>query len=171
MCYRCGKSGHFIAKCPISSESDRDEDKKGKKKEKKYYKKKGGMPTYAGNGTPTRAPLTPPPTRTPPSSPSTRDFSSRTSATSVLWLRMARRIRYTLEPPPNIQHLVTRVALVIMKMIYLLSLPTLTWTKRKKLNELIETINEKDDLLESQEDFLVKENKKFVKLKMFMLRK
>jgi chromosome segregation ATPase len=27
------------------------------------------------------------------------------------------------------------------------------------------TINEKDDLLESQEDFLVKENKKFVKLK------
>jgi hypothetical protein len=42
VCYLCGKSGHFIAKCPISSESDRDEDKKGKKKEKKkYYKKKG----------------------------------------------------------------------------------------------------------------------------------
>jgi hypothetical protein len=39
-------------------------------------------------------------------------------------------------------------------------LPTLTWNKRKQLNELIETINEKDDLLESQEDFLVKENKK-----------
>jgi hypothetical protein len=32
--------------------------------------------------------------------------------------------------------------------------------QNKKLNELIETINEKDDLLESQEDFLVKENKK-----------
>jgi 5'(3')-deoxyribonucleotidase len=44
-------------------------------------------------------------------------------------------------------------------------LPTLTWTKRKKLNELIETINEKDDLLECQEDLLVKEIKKFVKLK------
>jgi hypothetical protein len=43
VCYRCVKSGHFIAKCPISTESDRDEDKKGKKKEKKrYYKKKGG---------------------------------------------------------------------------------------------------------------------------------
>jgi hypothetical protein len=43
VCYRCGKPGHFIAKCPISSEGDRDEDKKGKKREKKrYYKKKGG---------------------------------------------------------------------------------------------------------------------------------
>jgi hypothetical protein len=42
VCYRCGKSGHFIVKCPISSESDRDEDKKGKKEKKKYYKKKGG---------------------------------------------------------------------------------------------------------------------------------
>jgi hypothetical protein len=30
---------------------------------------------------------------------------------------------------------------------------------------LIETINEKDDLLECQEDLFVKENKKFVKLK------
>jgi hypothetical protein len=33
------------------------------------------------------------------------------------------------------------------------------------LNELIETINEKDDLLECQEDLLVKEYKKIVKLK------
>jgi chromosome segregation ATPase len=41
----------------------------------------------------------------------------------------------------------------------------LSMDQKKKLNELIETINEKDDLLESQEDFLVKENKKFVKLK------
>jgi hypothetical protein len=37
--------------------------------------------------------------------------------------------------------------------------------QKKKLNELIETINEKDDILECQEDLLVKENKKFVKLK------
>jgi hypothetical protein len=38
MCYRCSKSGHFIAKCLYSSDSDRDDDKKGKKKmEKKRY--------------------------------------------------------------------------------------------------------------------------------------
>jgi hypothetical protein len=74
------------------------------------------MPTYVGNETPMRAPPTPPPTRTPPTSPSTRASSSPTSTTSVLWLRKARR-RYTLEPPPNIQHLVMRVALVIVKTI------------------------------------------------------
>jgi hypothetical protein len=44
VCYRSGKSGHFIAKCPYTSDSDRDDDKKGKKKmeKKRYYKKKGG---------------------------------------------------------------------------------------------------------------------------------
>jgi chromosome segregation ATPase len=37
--------------------------------------------------------------------------------------------------------------------------------QKKKLNELIETIHEKDEILDSQEDFLIKENKKHVKLK------
>jgi ubiquinone biosynthesis protein UbiJ len=37
--------------------------------------------------------------------------------------------------------------------------------QKEKINELIEAIHEKDDLLESQEDFLIKENKKHVKLK------
>jgi hypothetical protein len=42
VCYKCGKPGHFIAKCPLSSDSDRGDDKKGRRKEKKkYYKKKG----------------------------------------------------------------------------------------------------------------------------------
>jgi hypothetical protein len=41
--YKCGKPGHFIAKCPLSSDSDRGDDKKGKRREKKrYHKKKGG---------------------------------------------------------------------------------------------------------------------------------
>jgi hypothetical protein len=57
------------------------------------------MCTCVGNGTPTRAPPTPPPTRTPPTSPSTKVFSFPTSATSVSWLRTTKRRRYTLEPP------------------------------------------------------------------------
>jgi hypothetical protein len=35
VCYKCGKPGHFIAKCRMSSDSDRDNDKKGRKKENK----------------------------------------------------------------------------------------------------------------------------------------
>jgi hypothetical protein len=42
VCYKCGKPDHFIAKCPISSDGDRSDDKKGKKEKKRYYKKKGG---------------------------------------------------------------------------------------------------------------------------------
>jgi hypothetical protein len=42
VCYKCGKPGHFIAKCPMSSDSDRGDDKKGRRKEKKKYYKKGG---------------------------------------------------------------------------------------------------------------------------------
>jgi hypothetical protein len=95
VCYRCGKSGHFIAKCTISSGSDKDEDKKGKKKEKKrYYKKKGGDAHICG--TPTRAPPTPPPTKMPPTSSSTKASSFPTSATSVSCLRTTRKRRYTL---------------------------------------------------------------------------
>jgi hypothetical protein len=40
VCYRCGKSGKFIAKCPYTSDSDRDDDKKGKKMDKKRYYKR-----------------------------------------------------------------------------------------------------------------------------------
>jgi hypothetical protein len=117
VCYRCGKSGHFIAKCPYTSDSDRDNDKKGKKKmeKKNYYKKKGGEAHMGREWTPTRAPPTPP-TRTPPTSPSTKASSSPTSATSVSWLTTARRRRYILEIPPNTLHLMMRVALVIIMM-------------------------------------------------------
>jgi hypothetical protein len=38
----------------------------------------------------------------------------------------------------------------------------LSMEQKKKLNKLIETINEKDDLLECQEHLLVKENKKML---------
>jgi hypothetical protein len=84
VCYKCGKPGHFIAKCPMSSDSDRDNDKKGKRRRRKdTTRTRAAMPMFVRNGTPMRAPVTPPPLRTPPTSPSTRDFSSPTSATNA----------------------------------------------------------------------------------------
>jgi hypothetical protein len=42
---------------------------------------------------------------------------------------------------------------------------SLTIEQNDKINELIKSINKKDEVLESQEDLLVKDNKKIVKLK------
>jgi hypothetical protein len=33
VCYKCGKPGHFIAKCPMSSDSDRGDNKRGEEEE------------------------------------------------------------------------------------------------------------------------------------------
>jgi hypothetical protein len=90
VCYKCGKPDHFITKCPMSSDSDRGDDKRGKKRRKRGTTRRATMPTCVGNGTPTRSPPTPPPTRTPPTSPSSRVSSSSTSATSVSWQRTAK---------------------------------------------------------------------------------
>jgi hypothetical protein len=63
------------------------------------------------------------------------------------------------------------VALVEMRMILLALFANLNMQQKEKLNELIGAIHEKDELLDSQEEFLIKENKKHVKVKMLMLRK
>jgi hypothetical protein len=88
VCYKCGKPDHFIAKCPLSSDSDGGDDKKGRRRG--ITRRRTAMLMFAGNGTPTRAPPTPPPTRTPQTSPSPRVFSSQTSATSASWQRTAK---------------------------------------------------------------------------------
>jgi hypothetical protein len=49
----------------------------GKRRRRDTTRRRAAMPTYAGNGTPMRAPPTPPPTRMPQTSPSTRASSSQ----------------------------------------------------------------------------------------------
>ena len=40
-CFKCGKSGHFIAQCP-DNDNDQAQEKKGKKERKKNYRKAKG---------------------------------------------------------------------------------------------------------------------------------
>jgi hypothetical protein len=166
VCYRCGKFDHFIAKCPISSESDRDDDKKRKKKEKKrYYKNKGGDAHIC---------------REWDSDESSTDSSSNEDAANIA---VNKGLLF-----PNVGHKCLKAKDDKKKKVHSRATPkyttsndegsssdsednlmslfaNLSMSQKKILNELIEAINEKDELLDSHEDFLIKENKKFVKFK------
>jgi hypothetical protein len=166
VCYKCGKLGHFIAKCPISSDSDRGDDKKGRRKEKKkYYKKKGGDAHVC---------------REWDSDESSTDSSSDEDAANIA---VNKGLLF-----PNVGHKCLMAKDGKKKKVKsksstkyetssdennssdnednLLTLfADLNMQQKKKLNELISAIHEKDELLDTQEDFLIKENKKHVKVK------
>jgi hypothetical protein len=149
----------------MSSDSDRGDDKKGKRKEKKkYYKKKGGDAHIC---------------REWDSDESSSDSSSDEDATNIAVSKgllfpnvghkcfMAKDDKKKVKSRASTKYttssdegsssededdLVTLFA-------------NLNMQQKEKLNELIGAIHEKDELLDSQEEFLIKENKKHVKVK------
>jgi hypothetical protein len=96
--------------------------------------------TWGGNGTLTRAPLTPP-TRTPPTWPSTRAFSSQTSARNASWLRTTERRRYIVEKPPKYTTFDDESSSSDNEDDLTSLFANLTKDQKKKINELIESIN------------------------------
>jgi hypothetical protein len=166
VCYKCGKPGHFIAKCPLSSDSDRENDKRGKRKEKKkYYKKKGSDAHVC---------------REWDSDESSTDSSDDEDAANIA---VNKGLLF-----PNVGHKCLMAKYDKKKKVksrsstkYATSsdeanssddeddlftlFANLNMQQKGKLNKLISVIHEKDELLDSQEDFLIKENKKHVKTK------
>src|SRR5688500_18598861 len=167
VCYKCGKPGHFIAKCPLSSDSDRGDDKKGRRKEKKrYYKKKGGDAHVC---------------REWDSDESSSDSSADEDAANIA---VTKGLLF-----PNVGHKCLMAKDGKRKKVKSRSstkyasysdednsseneednlrtlFANLNMQQKEKLNELISAIHEKDELLDTQEDFLIKENKKHVKVK------
>jgi hypothetical protein len=160
VCYKCGKSDHFIAKCPLSSDSDRDNDKKGKRREKKrYHKKKGGDAHVFQEWD---------------SDESSTDSSSDEDAANIA---VTKGLLF-----PNVGHKCLMAKDGKKKKVKSKSstkyesssddednlrtlFANLNMQQKEKLNELISAIHEKDELLDTQEDFLIKENKKHVKVK------
>jgi hypothetical protein len=166
VCYKYGKSDHFIAKCPLSSDSDRGDDKKRKRKEKKrYYKKKGDDAHVCQEWD---------------SDESSTDSSSVENAANIA---VNKGLLF-----PNVGHKFFMAKDDKKKKVKsrastkyttssdaasssddeddLLTLfANLNMQQKEKLNELIGVIHEKDELLDSQEEFLIKENKKHVKVK------
>jgi hypothetical protein len=166
VCYKCGKPGHFIAKCPLSSDSDRDNDKKGKRREKKRYHKKRVGDAHV--------------CREWDSDESSTDSSSDEDAANIA---VTKGLLF-----PNVDHKFLMAKDGKRKKVKSRSstkyetssdedncsdeednlrtlFANLNMQQKEKLNELISAIHEKDELLDSQEDFLIKENKKHVKVK------
>jgi hypothetical protein len=173
VCYKCGKPNHFIAKCPMSSDSDRGDDKRGKKKKekKRYYKKKGDDAHVC---------------REWDSDVSSTDSSSDEDAANIA---VNKGLLF-----PNVGHKCFMAKDDKKKKVQSRTTPKYTASSddgsfsddeddlltlfanlnmqyKEKLNELIGAIHEKDELLDNQEEFLIKENKRHVKVKMLMLRK
>jgi hypothetical protein len=165
VCYKCGKPSHFIAKYPLSSDSDRDNDKKGKRREKKRYHKKRGGDAHV-----------------------CREWDSDESSTDSSDDEDAANIAVTKGLPfPNVSHKCLMAKDGKRKKVKSKSstryesssddnasdeednlrtlFSNLNMEQKENLNELISAIHEKDDLLDSQEDFLIKENKIHVKVK------
>jgi hypothetical protein len=166
VCYKCGKPGHFIAKCPLSSDSDRDNNKKDKRREKKrYHKKRGGDAHMC---------------REWDSKESSSDSSSDEDTANIA---VTKGLLF-----PNVGHKCLMAKDSKRKKVKLRSstkyetssdednasdeednlrtlFANLSMQQKEKLNELISAIHEKDELLDTQEDFLSKENKKHVKVK------
>jgi hypothetical protein len=58
VCYRCGKSGHFIANVQFLVEVTGTTTRMGRRKRRGTTRRRAVMPTYVGSGTLTRAPST-----------------------------------------------------------------------------------------------------------------
>jgi hypothetical protein len=123
------------------------------------------MPMFAGSGTPMRAPLTPPPMRTSQTSPSTRAFSSPNVGHKCLMAKDDKKKKVKSRASTKYATSSDEASSSDDEDDLLTLFANLNMQQKEKLNELISAIHEKDELLDSQEDFLIKENKKHVKVK------
>jgi hypothetical protein len=143
----------------LSSDSDRDNDKKGKRREKKRcYKKKGGDAHVC---------------REWDSSSSDEDAANIAVTKGLLFPNVGHKCLMAMDGKKKVKsRSSTKYATSSDEASSsddednLLTLfANLNMQQKEKLNELISAIHEKDELLDSQEDFLIKENKRHVKVK------
>jgi hypothetical protein len=87
-CFKCGKTGHFIANCP-NNDSDQGQEKSGKKEKRRATRRQRARHTLERNGTQT-APLSTLTTKDSLPRPSTSLLSSPMNAIHVLWPRKRR---------------------------------------------------------------------------------
>jgi DNA-directed RNA polymerase subunit F len=155
-CFKCGKIGHFIANCP-DNDSDQEQGKNGKRENKKIYKKAKGE-AHLG-----------------------KEWDSDCSSSDSDDEGLAATAFNKSSLFPNVRHtclmakekkVSTRSTITYASssddessddaVDYASLFKGLDRTKIDKINELIDALNEKNRLLDKQEDLLYEEHDKFV---------
>jgi hypothetical protein len=155
-CFKCGKTGHFIANCP-DNDSDQGQEKSRKKEKKKSYRKAKGE-AHLG-----------------------KEWDSDCSSSNSDDEGLAASAFNKSSLFPNERH---TCLMAKEKKVHVRDTPKYTTSsdddsfddevdysslfkdldraKIEKINELIDALNEKDRLLEKQEDILYEEHDKFI---------
>jgi hypothetical protein len=155
-CFKCGKTGHFIAQCP-DNENDQGQERHGKKEKKKSYRKTKGE-AHLG-----------------------KEWDSDCSSSDSDDEGLVASVFDKSSLFPNECHtcLMEKEKKVLVRdtpkytsssdeessddeVDYSSLFKGLDRAKVEKINELIDAINEKDRLLEKQEDIIYEEHDKFV---------
>jgi hypothetical protein len=162
-CFKCGKTGHFIANCP-DNDSDQGQEKNGKKEKKKNYRKAKGE-VHLG-----------------------KEWNSDCSSSDSDGEGLAALAFNKSSLFPNELHtcLMAKEKKVCIwdtpkytsssdeessddEVDYTNLFKGLDRAKVDKINELIDALNEKDRLLERQEDILYEEHDKFISVQKSLL--
>jgi hypothetical protein len=155
-CFKCGKIGHFIANCP-DNDSDQEQGKNGKRENKKVYKKAKGE-AHLGKEWDSDC----------SSSDSDHEGLAATAFNkSFLFPNEHHTCLMAKEKKVNTRSTITYASSSDDEsnddeVDYASLFKGLYRTKIAKINELIDALNEKNRLLEKQEDLLYEEHDKLV---------
>jgi hypothetical protein len=158
-CFKCGKTGHFIAQCP-NNDNDQGQEKHGKREKKKNYRNAKGE-AHLGKEWDSDC-----------SSSDSDDEGLATSAFDKSSLfpnerhtcLMAKEKKVCIQDTPKYTSSSDEES-YDDEIDYTDLFKGLDRNKVDKINELIDALNEKDRLLEKQEDILYEEHDKFVSVK------
>jgi hypothetical protein len=150
-CFKCGKTGHFIAQCPDNN-NDQEQEKHGKREKKKAYEKAKGE-AHLGKEWDSDC-----------SSSDSDDEGLAALAfnKSSLFSNERHTCLMAKEKKVSVRDTPKYTTSSDDEVDYTDLFKGLDRAKVDKINELIDALNEKDRLLEKQEDILYEEHDKFV---------
>jgi hypothetical protein len=161
-CFKCGKTGHFIANCPDNA-NDQEQEKSRKRKKKKTYKKAKGE-AHLGKEWDSDC-----------SSSDSDDEGLAASAFNKSSLFPNERHTCLMAKEKKVSARDTPKYTTSSdddssddEVDYTSLFKGLDRTKVDKINELIDALNEKNRLLEKQEDILYEEHDKFISVQKYL---